>query len=71
MVYFLLEKYPSGRRGQFRKLLGDASLAWVQIPFSPPKVRKKPSVEGFYYNLLTIQLDLRRSYHKLVVMGLM
>ena len=33
----LTEEYPSGRRGQFRKLLGGVSLARVQIPVSPPE----------------------------------
>ena len=38
IITSVLEKYSRGRRGQFRKLLGDASLAWVRLPPSPPKI---------------------------------
>ena len=31
------EKYSSGRRGVTRNLVGRESVAWVQIPPSPPK----------------------------------
>ena len=32
-----MEKYSSGRRGVTRNLVGRESVAWVQIPPSPPK----------------------------------
>ena len=36
-----MEKYSSGRRGVTRNLVGRESVAWVQIPPSPP-TKKEP-----------------------------
>ena len=56
-IIMLTEEYPSGRRGQFRKLLGGASLARVQIPVLPPKMKQKNLATialGFIFNLRLI-----------------
>ena len=37
-----MEKYSSGRRGVTRNLVGRESVAWVQIPPSPPTKRAEP-----------------------------
>ena len=36
-LIFFMEKYSSGRRGVTRNLVGRESVAWVQIPPSPPE----------------------------------
>ena len=46
---YSMEKYSSGRRGVTRNLVGRESVAWVQIPPSPPNKNRNSDTKGLRF----------------------